>query len=308
MTEDEYITAPDDLIEEELDELGEIYDQAPDFDVSQTLEDDSQDDDSADTPVGLTFFAKVVASTRNWRETLAWYATHHDTGDIGFNPDGMCLKVCRTARNIQARYLTAKEAQDATPKEFRVYKISDIRKTMIAYFDDVNDSNRAGHIVTAVGRVKGFDPNDLNDIIFETNSVVSGKVVRVRGGYFKRYWGDDFKFATTWLNGVEFDVPGKKSKVERFNNGGPVYDLNLLAKAGKHRPKPAQVLDRIEAQVKRLPDAPALTRVREFKEEWRDSRKIDLSLLDAAVKSGRTGLVKKCRDEIRRLIDTLPDE
>jgi hypothetical protein len=48
--------------------------------------------------------------------------------------------------------------------------------------------------------------------------------------------------------------------------------------------------------------------VREFKQEWRDTRKIDLSLLDSAVDAGRTGLVKQVRDEIKRLIEKLPDE
>jgi len=304
MLEHEYT---DDLADEVIDDDVEIYEDLPEFDVSGTLEDGSQEDEG-DAPVGVTFFAKVSNAIRNWRETLAWYKTHHDSGDIGFNPDGMCLKVCRTARNIPAKYLTAKEAQDATPEEFRVYNPQDLRKTMVLYFDDPNDSNRSGHIVTQVGRVPGFDPKSFDDIIVETNSVVAGKIVRVRASYFMEHWGDAFRFGATILNGVELDVPGRKSKIERFNNGGPVYDLNILARAGEHRPKAKEILRRIEDQVRRLPENRSINHVREFKDEWREDRKIDLAHLDEAVKNGRVGLVKTVRDEIRRLIAALPEE
>lgn len=305
MLEHEYT---DDLADEELPEDFEIYEGDPDFDVSQTSEDDAQEDEG-DTPVGMAFFAKANNAIRNFKEAIGWYNNHRTTSAIGFNPDNMCLKVCRTARNIPARYLTAKEAQDATPKEFRVYKIEDLRKGMVIYVDDPKDSNRAGHIVTQVGRVKGFRPKSMDDIIVETNSVKSGELVRVRLSYFAKHWGDKFQFGATWLNGVELDVPGRKSQVERFNNGGPVYNLNLLDKAAKAgRPKPGMILRRIEDQIRRLPDNRSLAHVREFKDEWIESRKIDLAHLDEAVKNGRTGLVKQVRDEIRRLISTLPDE
>ena len=305
MTEHEY---DDDLAEDVVSEDVEIYEGEPDFDGPQTNEDGSQEDEG-DTPAGMAFFARASNAIRNWRQTLQWYKDHNTAGQIGFDPDGQCLKVCRSARNIPAKYLTAKQSQDATPKEHRVRKIANLRKGMVLYFDDPNDSNRAGHIVTMIGRIKGFRPGSLDDILVETNSVVSNSVVVVRGSYFKKYWGDSFKFGATWLNGIELDVPGHTSRMERFNNGGPVYDLNLLQKAAKAgRPKPGEVLRRIEDQVRRLPDNQNLKNVREFKDEWRETRKIDMSLLDAAVKSGRVGLVKKVRDEINRLISVLPEE
>lgn len=300
-----------DLNEETFDgeELDVVPHTAPpEYDRSQTGPDDEQDDEADDTPVGLTFFSKVVGATRSWSEALNWYRNHRTANAIGFDPDGMCLKICRTARNIPAKYLTAREAMLATPEEFRVYKVRDLRRGMVAFYADPNDSNPADHIVTVAGRVKGFDPDDLDDVLFETNSVVPDGLVIVRGTYFEEHWGDPFKFGATWLNGVELDTPHHLSKVERFNNGGPVYDLNLLEKAGKNRPKPAAILARIETQIKRLPENPKLVRVRGFKDEWRADRKIDLSLLDAAVREGRVGVVKQVRDEIRRLIETLPDE
>lgn len=306
MTEHEY---EDSLADEVfLDPDVEIYEGDPAFDAPQNNEDDLQDE-ADDAITGLTFFAKVVNAIATWAGALSWYRSHRTMQQIGFNPDGMCLKVCRLARNIPAKYLTAKQAQDNTPEDHRVHAIRDLRRGMVLYFDDPNDSNRSGHIVTLGGRIQGFDPDSLHDLLVWTNSVVSGQLVLVRGDYFTDHWGDKFQFGATILNGVELDVPGRVSRIERFNDGGPVYDLNLLNKAFKAgRPKPGQVLQRIETAIKRLPDSPKLVRVREFKDEWRDTRKIDMSLLDKAVTERRDGVVRQVRDEIKRLISTLPDE
>lgn len=286
----------------------EPYEGLPDFPGPLGGDDDEQDDDT-DVPVGLAFMARALDSTRHWEEALNWYRNHTTESAIGFDPDRACLKICRTARNVPAKYLTAKECQDAVPEANRVYAVRDLRRGMVAFFDNPGDSNVAGHIVTIIGRVKGFDPDSLHDVLCVTNSVQSGHLTVVRADYFEEHWGDPFKFGATWINGVEIDHPGPKgSKVERFNEGGPVYDLNLLHKAGKDRPKPRMVLDRIETQIKSLPDNPKLVRVRQFKDEWKKERVIDLSLLDAAVREGRVGVVKRVRDEIKRLIETLPDE
>lgn len=303
MLEHEY---DDDLATEELDI--ELYDGQPDFDRTTVVDDDGRQDDEDEGLLGRQIASFAGPIINDWRKTLEWYKQNENTADIGFDPDGMCLKVCRTARNIPARYPSALVSANETPHEFRIHKVEDIRRGMVAYFDDPRDGNPFSHIATAIGRVRGFEPRNLGDVIFETNSVKSGLVVPVRGDYFERYWGDKFLFAATWLNGYELDTPHHESKVERFNNGGPVYNLNLLAKAGKDRPKPRMVLERINVQIKRLPENPKLVRVREFKDEWRADNKIDLSLLDAAVRDGRVGVVKQVRDEIKRLIATLPDE
>lgn len=285
----------------------EPYEEAPDFDAPQT--DDAGGQDDGEIMQGMNFMAKVANAIRTWVETLLWLKGHRTTHELGFNPDGLCLKVTRLARNIPAKYLTAKEAQDNTPQEHRVYDVADLRRGMAVFFDDPRDSNRAGHVVTMVGRVRDFDIDRLEDCLFDTNSVKSGEIVTVRGDYFGVHWGDHFRFGATMLNGVEIDVPGHKSRIERFNSGGPVYNLNLLQKAFKAgRPKAGMILQRIETQIKRLPDNPKLLRVREFKDGWRDTRTINMQLLDDAVAEGRVGLVKQVRDEIRRLIGALPDE
>lgn len=142
---------------------------------------------------------------RNFKEALAWYDTHQTTQQIGFNPNGMCLKICRSARGIGPMFPTAKAAQDATPIEYRVTKVSDLRAGMVLYFDDPFDANKAGHIVTMIGRVKGADRNKLSDILVWTNSVQSGRLTVVRADYFEKYWGDPFQFGATWLNGQILD-------------------------------------------------------------------------------------------------------
>lgn len=292
-------------IEDDILDDVELYTGAPDFDGPQT--DDEAQEDDADVPVGLGFLARATNAVRDFRETLSWYATHRM--DPGFDPDNMCLKICRTARNIPAKHLTAKEAQDNTPEQFRTYAIEDLRQGMVVFFDDPTDSNRAGHIVTVAGRRRGVPRKELGSLVLETNSVVSDQIVRVAGDYFAEHWGDDFQFGANFLNGVEFDVRGSKTQIERFNNGGPVYNLKLLKKAAENgREHAGRVLNQIERQVKRLPDSPKLPRVREFKQEWRDTGKIDMELLDMAVRDRSAGLVRQVRDELRRLIDTLPDE
>jgi hypothetical protein len=291
----------------------EIYEDEPDFPGHMWNENGHQDDEVV-PPVGFGFLAKVTNAIRTTLETLLWFRTHQTTAEIGFNPDGMCLKVARTARNIMAKYLTARESQEATPLEYRVFRVRDFRKGMVFYADDPNDDNDAGHIATIVGRVHGFDPTSLHDVLMETNSVKAGEVVVVRGDYFERHWGDRTQFAATYLNGIVLDVHEKfeqRSKVEKFHDTAPKYKLALLKKAADNgREHAGRVLDLITRQVNQLPDHPKFVRVNEFKARVRRDKILDMTLLNEAVadRGGRDGKIKRVRDEIRRLIDTLPDE
>lgn len=160
----------------------------------------------------------TTMTQRDVAGTLDWYAKHQTTAQIGFNPNGMCLKVCRTARNIGAMYPSAIAAQVATPSAHRITDVSKIKQGHIMYFDDPKDDNPFGHIVTVQGRVKDADPHKLADLLLWTNSVVSGRLVLVRGNYFTKHWGDHFQFGADWLNGVRLDMP-KKPKPERLGKG-----------------------------------------------------------------------------------------
>lgn len=243
---------------------------------------------------------------RDFKQALQWYKDHRTTAQVGFNPDNMCLKVCRTARGIPAVYPTAKMAQDATPRDHRITRVRDLRRGMVLYYDDPNDSNRAGHIVTMIGRVRGFDPDKLSDILVVSNSVRKGQLTTVRGDYFPRYWGDTFQFGATWLNGVELDVPSRGSRVSKFLAKGEPWDLTLLDEAAKDRDGIRKIRNAIDHQVKALPDSSKLKRVQSFVKQARKDRVLKMDLLDSAVEGGRTGTVKRCRDEIRRLIRSLP--
>lgn len=146
---------------------------------------------------------------RPYKQVMEWYRNHQTASQIGFDPDGMCLKVCRTAAGKPPVYPSAVVAQNATPPQHRVHKVRDLRRGMVLYYDHPSDSNRFGHIVTMIGRVKGANPDSLHDVLVETNSVKANELVVVRGDYFVQHWGDPFVFGATWLNGSELDYAGR---------------------------------------------------------------------------------------------------
>lgn len=246
---------------------------------------------------------------RDFAETLEWYRENTTTREIGFNPDNMCLKVCRTARFIPALHPTAKIAQDATPERYRVHRVRDLRKGMVLYFDDPNDSNRAGHIVTMQGRVKGFDEDDLNDVLVLTNSVVSGKLVTVRASYFQKHWGDEFQFGSNYLNGIVLDVYGRQSRVEKFRRSGPNWNLRLLddaAKAGRR--DIAHKLREIDKVIDTLSDDKRKVRVAQFKKDYRQRRILRMPLLNDIVQtSDPDRSVRRVRNRLRQTLKSLPE-
>lgn len=247
---------------------------------------------------------------RDWKETLEWYRGHQTAQDLGFHPDGMCLKICRTARGLPAMYPSAVVSQNATPQAHRVHKVADLRRGMVGYFDDPNDSNQFGHIATMIGRVKGADLDSLHDTLWETNSVVSGQVVVVRGDYFAQHWGDRFVFGATWLNGSVLDVPAVKAaqsnvgeaRLENFRDTSNEWDVKILDRVAEKRRDVRRQVNLIEEAVRRLPSDEKDTRVKEFKERFKNRRILDMTLLNEAVREGRTGGVKAQRDKLRQII------
>lgn len=197
--------------------------------------------------------------TRTTKATLEWYRTHQTKEQIGWDPDGMCLKVCRTARAIPARYPSALAAQVATPPKYRVYNIEDFQKGMVVYFDDPRDNNPFGHIVTIQGRVANADRSRLGDLLLWTNSVKANELVLVRGDYFEKHWGDKLQFAAKWLNGVELDLPQRKPRLR-------VQDLHdaieeLKSARSYHRSKGDQrIVDALTRDIKEIRET-----IRKFK-------------------------------------------
>lgn len=254
---------------------------------------------------------------RDYKETVEWYEKHQTTNQIGFNPDGMCLKVCRTARDIGSMFLTAKQAQDATPKEHRVTRVRDLRKGMVLFFDTVGDSNPFGHIVTQIGRVRGADLDSLDDILVETNSVKSGELVVVRASYFGKHWGDKFQFGSDWLNGQELDywkpkppkhVDNTPSRVENFWESRPAWNIGILDRAvdAGRRDIKAKV-DAMHEAVADLPTDLKQEEVNEFLESYNKKGLLRIHLLDQLVRAdGRFVRVKSVRDRLNSLIKSLP--
>jgi hypothetical protein len=162
---------------------------------------------------------------RSTPATIDWYRNNEVwPGEIGFDPDGMCMKICRTARGAPSRYPSALASQQATPLKYRVHKIIDIRAGMLGYFDDPHDSNPFGHVVTWVGRLPNTDHSKLSSLLCRTNAVKTNQIVVVRGDYFQQHWGDEFQFAGTWISGApitEFNkepAPKPKKKESKHHN------------------------------------------------------------------------------------------
>lgn len=260
---------------------------------------------------------------RTWQQTLDWYKTHNTAREIGFNPDHMCLAVCRQAREAPFGAPSAKIAQDATPEKYRVRRIRDLRKGMVIYIDDPNDSNKFGHVVTMIGRAPGFHWDNPDDILVETNSVVSGRLVVVRLTYFEPHWGDSFQFGAFWLNGAELDYAGWKHdgkgneveapkpdhspRVDNFRESAPEWDVKILDRAiAAGRGDIAPKVHKIEAAVKDLPkDEDPKTRVARFKARFKQDRVLEMKLLHDAVTEGRSGDVKVQLDAINAAIKSV---
>ena len=173
---------------------------------------------------------------RSLEDTIKWYREHETTEELGFNPDGMCLKIVRTARGLNAMFPTALSSQEATPESHRIKNPADIRKGMVGYYDDPNDENPFGHVVTYVGRVKNEDPNSLKSLLCRTNSVVKGEIVVVRGNYFNERWGDSFQFASDWLNGQKLTLRASK-KPPLGKAEGLREAVRLIDRSIKHHEK-----------------------------------------------------------------------
>lgn len=197
---------------------------------------------------------------KSYQDVMEWYRNHQTARQLGYDPGGMCLKICREAAGKAAVYPSAVVAQRATPEKYRVHKVRDLRKGMVLYYDHPSDSNPFGHIVTMIGRVKGANPDSLHDVLVETNSVKAGEVVVVRGDYFPQHWGDPFVFGATWLNGSEIDYAGrtKPEPPKPLDSRGPRVDeaIQKLKVAEKKTPEGTdrdEKLDRVLKVLNRIP-------------------------------------------------------
>lgn len=128
-----------------------------------------------------------------------------DAHDGPLKWEGLCLKLQRSARGLPPVYPSALSAALATPKSERVTNVRDLRRGMIAYSDDPNDTNPFAHAYFIAGR------NNESRVFTWTNDAIrSGGVDVVPLDWYAKNWGDRFLFGATWLNGYdfsEFDKP-----------------------------------------------------------------------------------------------------
>lgn len=103
----------------------------------------------------------------------------------------------------------------------------------------------------------------------------------------------------------------KPTRIQRFLQGGPKYDLSLLDDAvkGGRKGTVEDVRDGIDAQIKRLPKDPDKnSRVNKVRKSAEKDRILRMGALHNAIKAGRTGTVKEVRDTIQDLIKRLPKD
>lgn len=146
-----------------------------------------------------------------------------------------------------------------TPDQYKVRDVAKLEPGHVAYFDDPNDSNPFGHIVTVMARLKGYPKSDLNGIIVRSNDVVTGEVAPVRASYFQLHWGDAFQFGSDWLNGYVFTdmvPPPPKPKLERVKHAlaNLKESRNILKRAMEHNQKVGnvRVTNALSRDIKRL--------------------------------------------------------
>lgn len=138
----------------------------------------------------------------------------------------LCLSLARQAPGLPAIYPSALAAQVATPKANRVPDVGDLRRGMVAYFDDPSDSNKFGHIATVAGWDQGRVTGDLADLLVWSNDAArTGGVDLVRASFFPARWGDGFVFGATCLNG--YDLPGYDDDVPTPQPGRGSIGPNL---------------------------------------------------------------------------------
>lgn len=124
---------------------------------------------------------------RNTNETAAFLKSEHDKGSLDWYL--LCLSLQRQARGLPAVYPSAISAALATPERERVHNVSDLRRGMVGYCDDPNDSNPYGHIFFIAGRSKS------GTILTWTNDALrSGGVDVVPLDFYNKRWGDTFHF------------------------------------------------------------------------------------------------------------------
>lgn len=158
-------------------------------------------------------------------EATAFLRREHASGRSWL---GHCLVLQRTARGIPPMFPTALSAAHGTPPDERVYKISNLKRGMVAYSDSPVDDNPFGHIYYIAGWKRDSDHTNPDNCFTWSNDVVSGHagaVGLVRLSFYLQNWNVPFQFGATWLNGYDFAEFNAKPKPPA--NLGATYDTAI---------------------------------------------------------------------------------
>jgi hypothetical protein len=119
-----------------------------------------------------------------------------------------CLSLTRQAPGIPGGIPSARAAMLMVPTSDRIHHVHGLRRGMVLFFDDPNDDNPFGHVVTVAGWHTTQPTDSLDDVLTWSADVPhdAGEVGLVRASFFTSQWGVPMVYGSTSLNG--FDLPG----------------------------------------------------------------------------------------------------
>ena len=218
-----------------------------------------QDPDAVDTGLGGASGTSSPDAPNNTKQAMSFLRRQATSNSTAWR--ALCLSLQRQARGLPGVYPSALAAQHATPQSERVEAVKNLKRGMVIYFDDPNDSNPYGHIAGVAGFRAGKAKTLDNLLVWSNDARVSGGVSLVAASFFPNNWGDQFQFGATWLNGYDFadfdKAPPKPAEL------GSRYDraIELLVNAVEYHRKAGH--DRLVAALK-----VDLERMRNRRKKW----------------------------------------
>lgn len=170
----------------------------------------------------------------------------------------------------------------------------------------VSFKNRHGHRAISLGGGK-IRSTDMNGNTYSPGHVGTTTISAIEHAMNVEYlgWSDT-------IDGILIPVPpppSTETSVSRFLADAPRYRVKRLDRAVRNGRTGVvkQVRDAIDAEVPRLRQVKGSPRVTKFLTVYKESRVLRIDLLNAAIRQGRTGIVKDVRAQIMKQIHKLPE-
>lgn len=235
------------------------------------------------------------------REEAARVAEHTYT-----NQEGMCQKVTR------GYYLAPSAGDQDHDGDFDAYDGWLSEPKSARHPGDRNPprgvpvsfKNRHGHRAISLGGGK-IRSTDMNGNMYSAGHVGTTTIAAIERAMNVEYLG----WSTT-IDGVHIPVPEQEpTAISRFLADAPRYRMKRLDNAVRNGRTGTikQVRDAIDDQVPRLRRVENSPRIARFLTIYKESRVLRIDILNAAIRQGRTGIVKDVRARIMQQIHKLPD-